>query len=95
MPIAIYETMLNFNLHEIKLQKNDIIYVFSDGFADQFGGIKGKKFKYEPLKKLLVSISNRPMNAQREALDIAFQEWKGDLEQVDDVCIIGVRYDSN
>ena len=80
-----------FNNHEFKIKKGDKIYVFSDGYADQFGGPKGKKFKYKQLKDLLFGISEKPMTEQREILLTTFNSWKGDLEQVDDVCLIGVR----
>ena len=80
-----------FTHHEIKLEKGDTIYIFSDGYADQFGGPKGKKFMYKPFKNLLLSIQDKNMDDQREILEQRFNEWKGDLEQVDDVCVIGVR----
>jgi len=76
--------------HTFQLQKGDCVYLYSDGYADQFGGPKGKKFKYNPLKKLLISISHLPPSLQREALDKAFLNWKGSLEQIDDVLLIGV-----
>jgi serine phosphatase RsbU (regulator of sigma subunit) len=68
-----------------------MFYLFTDGFADQFGGPKGKKFKYKPLQNLPGSISDLPMNEQKEAVSKAFLDWKGKLEQIDDVCIIGIR----
>jgi len=73
------------------LQKNDCIYIFTDGYADQFGGPKGKKFKYRTLSDLLLVINDQTLEKQSKILDQKFLEWKGDLEQVDDVCIIGVR----
>jgi serine phosphatase RsbU (regulator of sigma subunit) len=66
-------------------------YLFTDGFADQFGGPKGKKFKYKQLEELLVSLSNSTMQQQKETLISNFSQWKGDLEQVDDVCVIGIK----
>tara|TARA_Y100000589_G_scaffold246893_1_gene234751 strand:- start:70338 stop:72326 length:1989 start_codon:yes stop_codon:yes gene_type:complete len=75
----------------IQLQKGDTIYLFTDGFADQFGGEKGKKLKYKRFKELLLEIQNLPMNEQKEFLDNFFTQWKGNLEQIDDVCILGVR----
>jgi len=76
---------------EIKVNKGDIIYLFSDGFADQFGGPKGKKFKYKPLKKLLLQNANKPMNIQKQILAQTFDNWKNSFDQIDDVTIIGVK----
>ncbi|MBL7913038.1 MAG: tetratricopeptide repeat protein [Bacteroidia bacterium] len=80
-----------FTQHTITLQKNDVVYTLTDGLPDQFGGPKGKKFMYKRLKELLISITHLPMVEQKEQLAMALNEWKGDLEQVDDVCVIGVR----
>ena len=91
MPIAIYEKMDNFTAHEIQLEKGDQLYMFSDGFADQFGGPKGKKFKYKPFKRLLSENRNRPMKEQKELLEIAFNDWKQGVEQIDDVLVIGIK----
>ena len=60
--------------------------------ADQFGGVKGKKFKYKPFKKLLLEIEDKPMNEQREILSKTIDDWRGDIEQIDDICIIGVKF---
>jgi serine phosphatase RsbU (regulator of sigma subunit) len=90
-PIGKVDNPVPFATHTIGLNKNDIIYVFTDGYADQFGGPKGKKFKYKQLKELLVNNANRSMKEQHDILLTAFENWKGNLEQVDDVCIIGVR----
>jgi serine phosphatase RsbU (regulator of sigma subunit)/HAMP domain-containing protein len=79
-----------YNTQRLDLQKGDVLYVFSDGFPDQFGGPKGKKFKYRPFKELLISISDKPMQEQKEILDRTIEEWKGDLEQIDDILVIGV-----
>jgi len=91
MPIAIYERMDKFTNHKIPLQKGDQLYLFSDGFADQFGGPKNKKFKYKPFKKLLLDNSHLSMAEQKAALEKAFTEWKGDNEQVDDVTVVGIK----
>lgn len=80
-----------FTQHSIQLQTNDIVYTLTDGFADQFGGTKGKKFKYKPLQELLLSISVQPMEKQLEILDETLTEWRGLLEQVDDVLVMGVK----
>lgn len=92
-PVGIFidETMRNFGNHEILLEEGDLIYLFTDGFADQFGGEKGKKFKYAQLKDLLLSIHLVPIHDQKNILDNAFEKWKGSLEQVDDVCVIGIK----
>lgn len=81
----------NYTNHAIQLKKGDCVYLYSDGYADQFGGPKGKKFKYNQLKELLLSISSLPVEQQRNAIEEKFDQWKGSLEQIDDVVIIGVR----
>ena len=91
MPVGYMENAVPFKTFKIELQKGDMIYTFTDGFADQFGGEKGKKFKYSYLKNKLVSISNLPLREQQTNLDATFEEWKGKLEQVDDVCVIGFK----
>ena len=78
-------------LFPISLLKDDTIYIFSDGYPDQFGGKKGKKLKSKPFKNLLLSIHKQPINIQQELLDKHFKGWKGNLEQVDDVCVLGLR----
>jgi serine phosphatase RsbU (regulator of sigma subunit) len=90
-PVGKFDYRKPFTNHSITLQKGDIIYLFTDGYADQFGGPFGKKFKYKQLKDLLLSLSGEKMPAQKESLENAFNKWKGHLEQIDDVCIIGVR----
>ena len=91
MPIAIYEKMGNFTTHELQLQDGDKIYMFSDGYADQFGGEKGKKFKYKHFKHLLLENSEKQMAKQKEILSQVFDEWKGNAEQVDDVVVVGIK----
>jgi len=90
-PVGLYEGMTNFVQEKLTLVKGDVIYLFSDGFPDQFGGLKGKKFKYKPFKNLLISMSGKPMSEQKSEINGVFNDWKGDFEQIDDVCIIGVR----
>ena len=67
------------------------MYLFTDGYPDQFGGPKGKKFKYKQLEDLLIQNSTINLNSQKEKLIETFENWRGDLEQVDDVCIIGIK----
>lgn len=80
-----------FTNHTIQLSKGDALYVFSDGYADQFGGPKGKKFKYRQMRDLLFNNYQLEMSQQKQIMLKAFDDWKGDLEQIDDVCMIGVR----
>ena len=75
----------------VPLKKGDCIYVFTDGYADQFGGPDGKKFKYKTLSDLLLSINHESFDKQREILEQRFIEWKGELEQVDDVLLMGIK----
>ena len=77
--------------HALKLNTGDTFYLYTDGYADQFGGPKGKKFKYKQLEEFLLSISHESMEIQKQKLEEVFENWRGDLEQVDDVCVIGVR----
>ncbi len=90
-PIGEYVKENNFEMTEILLAKGDTIYIFSDGFADQFGGSEGKKLKYKAFKELLLSIQHKTMNEQQQILDAFFEQWKNGYEQIDDVCIMGVR----
>jgi len=92
MPVAIHYKMHPFTLHEIKLRKGDAFYIFSDGFADQFGGPKERKFMSMHLKETLVAMSGVPMLKQGEKLNEIFEEWRGDNPQVDDVTLLGIRY---
>jgi len=90
-PIGKYAEPKPFTTHKIELKKGDTIYIITDGFADQFGGEKGKKFKTAKFKELLLSIQDKNMEDQKKSIELEFEKWRGDLEQNDDVCIIGVR----
>lgn len=90
-PIGKTEYPKPFTTHQIELKKNTVFYLFTDGYADQFGGPNGKKFKYKKFSDLLLTISNSSQKEQLNSLEQAFKEWKGNLEQVDDVCIIGIK----
>lgn len=80
-----------FTRHTLQVQKGDCIYLFTDGYADQFGGEKGKKYTYKRLQDILITHSSKPMTEQKEILYQTFSDWKKGLEQVDDVCLLGVR----
>lgn len=86
-----HDDSISFTYNQIALEKGDLIYTFTDGYADQFGGLKGKKFKYKHLQETLLEIHHLPMNLQYDLLQAKFLSWKGKLEQVDDVTIIGIR----
>ncbi len=90
-PIGKFAYAKQFTNHEIQLFENDEIYISTDGFQDQFGGEKGKKFKASQLKTILILNSHKTMEEKLNLLDQTFENWKGELEQVDDVCIIGAR----
>lgn len=91
MPIAVYDKMDPFTSRKIQLEKGDQIYLFSDGFADQFGGAKGKKFKYKTFKHVLSENRTKSMSEQKAVLEQVFIDWKGMLEQVDDVVVLGIK----
>lgn len=93
MPIGYEEDISDsFQSHTFQIKKGDVIYLFSDGYADQFGGPDGKKFKYGTLKEYLLKIHNLSMNKQKALLEKNFYSWKGDREQIDDVILMGVRF---
>lgn len=90
--ISYREVKLSFQTHEIQLNPGDIIYLFSDGFADQFGGKKGKKLMKKELRNMLLAIKNLHLKDQGIELQRRFEDWKGDLEQVDDVLVMGLNF---
>lgn len=89
-PCGFHHEPKPFTPQQIKLQSGDCVYTFSDGYADQFGGEKGKKFKYKKLEELLIG-SHKDFKTQKKLLDETFDNWKGELEQVDDILLIGIR----
>jgi len=89
-PIGYHITTQPFTNHEIKLEPGTAFYLFTDGYADQFGGINEKKFMYKSFKELLLSLNDKSMQTRKEILLQTFTNWKGNLEQVDDVCVVGV-----
>lgn len=90
-PIGQFSNYEPFTSQVIQLQTGDSIYLFSDGFADQFGGEEGKKMKSKRMKELILSLQTLPMYEQKQSMMRYFDEWKGDLDQLDDVCVIGVQ----
>ena len=93
MPVGINAVEENsFTNHILNLMPGDIAYLFSDGYADQFGGPLNKKFKYGPLKELLIRISDKPMEEQRRILEEVIEKWKGRQYQVDDILVFGIKF---
>ena len=90
-PVGQYAERKPFQATDFELEKGEVFYLFSDGFADQFGGDRGKKYKYKTFKRYLLANIEKSMKEQKANIDHEFEEWKGEFEQVDDVCIIGVR----
>ncbi|MBC7696336.1 MAG: SpoIIE family protein phosphatase [Burkholderiales bacterium] len=90
-PVGNHVIKLPFANHLVQLQKDDMLYLFTDGLPDQFGGPKGKKFKYKQLRELLHTMGNLPLSEQEEVINQTFENWKGDLMQVDDICIAGIK----
>lgn len=91
MPIGQGEKKQSFTEYEIELEKNDVVYAYSDGYGDQFGGERGKKFKSSQLNALLAEISSLGLQEQREELKSRFEIWRGDQEQIDDVTVVGFK----
>ncbi len=91
MPVAIHDKMPPFTSHSVPLKKGDSIYLFSDGYADQFGGPRDKKFLYKTFKQLLVDISDKSMIEQGQILEQTIADWMGHSDQIDDMVIIGIR----
>ncbi len=92
MPIGIHIVEKeSFTNHEIKVQKGDIIYIFTDGYVDQFGGPNASKFRKTPFKEMLVSIKDKEMEEQKKILDSEFEKWKGERDQIDDVLVMGIK----
>ena len=90
-PVGFFSKMVPFTNHEIIGNRGDIIYLYTDGYADQFGGINGKKFMSKQLKQILVATSKLSMKDQEVFLDNKYKDWQGNLEQVDDVTVIGIK----
>lgn len=89
--ISIDNTLRLFTNHKFELQKGDCVYIFSDGYPDQFGGPRGKKYKYEQFRQLLFGMHALPMEEQKGLMENDFVDWMGELVQLDDVLVIGMR----
>jgi len=90
-PIGIHWEEKKFTNQVVPLLEGDIVYIFSDGYVDQYGGVHRKKFKTQKFKDLLLSVQAEPMEKQKKLLEESFENWRGNIEQIDDVCVIGVR----
>ncbi|MEO6304837.1 MAG: SpoIIE family protein phosphatase, partial [Bacteroidia bacterium] len=84
------ESPSDFPTHEFQLKAGDSLYLYTDGFADQFGGPRGKKYKSKKLQETISEIISKPAAEQKSTLDTVFENWKGSLEQIDDVTVIGI-----
>jgi serine phosphatase RsbU (regulator of sigma subunit) len=91
MPVGVGERKDTFSLYNVDMNRDSVLYLYTDGFADQFGGPKGKKFKYKQLNDLIQTHTSKPFANQKTALETTFSSWRGELEQVDDVCLIGFK----
>ncbi len=90
-PIGIHWEEKKFTTQKVALKQGDTVYVFSDGYMDQFGGDQRKKFKHQRFKELILSLQSESMKRQKQILEETFERWRGNIEQIDDVCVIGIR----
>ena len=95
MPVSIHVSMENFTTHQFTLMEGDLIYLFSDGYADQFGGPQKKKLHYKSFKKILLNHCNEPIAEQKSSIESEFNAWKGENAQIDDVMVAGIRISKN
>ena len=87
-----FKTDAVFTNHRIMIQRNDAVYMFTDGYADQFGGAQRKKFKYRNFKEIILKIQHEKMTRQRAIMDQTIEKWRGDLDQLDDILVLGRRF---
>lgn len=92
MPVAFYDRMDKFTTNEFTIEEGDQLYLYTDGYADQFGGEKGKKLKYIPFKKMILENAGLQMDEQNRVLTRSLEEWQGAFDQIDDICVIGVKF---
>ena len=91
MPVGVYKYERNFTNYSIQLQQGDNIYMFSDGYIDQFGGKYGRKYRINNFKKLLASIQNVGINKQQQVLENTLNNWQAEYQQIDDIVVLGVK----
>lgn len=91
-PVAFYENSKDFSTHLLTINSGSQVYLFTDGYGDQFGGPKGKKYKNKSLKEFLVTICDQPVEKQVELLENNIQQWRRELDQVDDIAIAAIRF---
>ena len=92
-PVGLYyKDITPFTVQKFALQTNDTVYLFTDGYADQFGGAKDKKYKYSTFKSLLLKINSLSMEVQKNKIHEESVAWKGDVEQTDDVLVVGIKF---
>jgi len=93
MPIGIYDDDENsFSNKELRFKENDIIYLFSDGYVDQIGGPDRKTFRSKKFKQLLINIHHKPLHEQKAILGKEYEDWRQDIEQIDDIMMMGIRF---
>lgn len=90
-PVGYSATLKPFDQHSFQVNKGDMLVLFTDGFPDQFGGNKGKKLMYKPFREIVMSVLNNTTNNREEALDQKFREWRGNNDQIDDICVMGIK----
>jgi serine phosphatase RsbU (regulator of sigma subunit)/tetratricopeptide (TPR) repeat protein len=94
-PIGNFDAATPFTNHEIQLVSGDIVYVFTDGYVDQFGGENGKKLKAKNMRRIFLEAAKLPIRSQREFLKAEMDKWMGDHAQLDDICVLGVKVENN
>ena len=92
MPVAFYDRMDKFTTREFTFNEGDMLYMYTDGYPDQFGGERGKKFKYTPFKRMILDNASLPMEEQNQVFARTLDEWMGSFEQIDDICVVGVKF---
>jgi len=92
MPVAFYDRMDKFTTREFAFEKGDMLYMYSDGYPDQFGGERGKKFKYIPFKRMILQNASLSMEEQNRVYSTTLDKWMGSYEQIDDICVLGVKF---